>query len=128
MKATLYLPLVVALAACAATETSPKDPSSESDSSGKGATSRQGSDDAARPLTNAECTSLGEWLVQSCHDRPNSRSAQIDGWCSDTVRSVGESSWVTDECMQHVKYMDYVCLRSATNVRALIDCDSSVSR
>jgi hypothetical protein len=128
MKAILYLPLVVAVAACAASETSPKDPSSEASPSGKGATSRQANDDAARSLTKAECESLGEWLVQSCHDRPNSRSAQIDGWCSDTVRSVGESAWVTDDCMQHIKYMDSVCLRSATNVRALMDCDATISR
>jgi hypothetical protein len=128
MKATLCLPLVVALAACAGAEPSPKDPSSADSHSGAGATSRQASDDAARPLTKAECDSLGEWLVDVCNNRPNSRSAQIDGWCSDAVRTVGDGTWASGDCAAHVKYVDYVCFRSTTSVRNLMDCDSSVSR
>ena len=128
MKATLYLPLVVAVAACAATDPSPKDPSSVASPSGSGATSRQPSDDAARPLTKAECESLGGWLVDACNNRPNSRSAQIDGWCSDMVRTINDGSWATGDCAQHIKYVDSVCFRSTTSVRNLMDCDSTVSR
>jgi hypothetical protein len=126
MKRTLsLLPMLAAVAACAASEPSPKDPSSQAVA---GAASKQPADDANRSLTKAECESLGDYLVDVCNNRGNSRSSKIDGWCSDTVRTVGDGSWVTDECAQHIKYFDSVCFRSTTNVRALMDCDSTVAR
>jgi hypothetical protein len=128
MRTTVCLPLLAALAACAAAEPSPKDPSSAENPSGSGATSRQAADDPARSLTQSECASLGEWLVDACNNRPNSRSAQVDGWCSDLVRTVGDGSWVTGDCVQHIKYVDSVCFRSTTIIRSLMDCDYSVSR
>ncbi len=128
MKTTVCLPLLVALAACAASEPAPKDPSSQAPASGAGATSRQAGDEGARPLTRAECESLGEWLEDACKSRPNSRSAQIDGWCSDIVANVDDGSWVAGDCAQHIKYVDSVCFRSTTQVGSLMDCDRSVSR
>ena len=126
MKTVLsLLPMLVAVAACAASEPSAKDPSSQA---GQGAASKQPADDSNRALTKAECDSLGEYLVDVCNNRGNSRSSKIDGWCSDIVATVGKGSWATDECVQHIKYFDSVCFRSTTNVRALMDCDSTVAR
>jgi hypothetical protein len=127
MKRTLYLlPILTALVACAASEPSPpKDPSSQA---GQGAASKQPEDNANRALTKAECESLGEYLVDVCKNRPNSRSSKIDGWCSDTVSTVGTGSWVTDDCVKHIKYFDSVCFRSTTSISALMDCDSTVAR
>jgi hypothetical protein len=126
MKSILsLLPMLATVAACAASEPSPKDPSSQG---GTGAASKQPADDANRALTKAECESLGEYLADVCNSRPNSRSAQIDGWCSDTVSTVGSGSWVTDECVPHIRYFDSVCFRSTTSVRSLMDCDSTVAR
>ncbi len=119
------LPMLVAVAACAASEPSPKDPSTQA---GPGAASKQPADNANRALTKAECESLGEYLVDVCKNRPNSRSSKIDGWCSDTVSSIGTGSWVTDECVQHIKYFDSVCFRSTTSISSLMDCDSTVAR
>src|SRR5579859_1863515 len=126
MKKALYLlPILAAVAACAASEPSPKDPSSQA---GQGAASKQAEDNANRALTKAECESLGDYLVDVCKNRPNSRSSKIDGWCSDTVSTVGNGSWVTDDCVQHIKYFDSVCFHSTTSVAALMDCDSTVAR
>jgi hypothetical protein len=128
MKATVYVPMLVAVASCAASEPSAKDPSSVEPSTGSGATSRQAADDGARSLSKGECESLGEWLADACANRPNSRSAQVDGWCSDMIRTVHDGSWVTDDCTKHIKVVDSVCFRSTTIIRALMDCDNSVSR
>jgi hypothetical protein len=126
MKKALYLlPILSAVAACAASEPSPKDPSSPGS---QGAASKQAEDNANRALTKAECESLGDYLVDVCKNRPNSRSSKIDGWCSDTVSTVGSGSWVTDDCLHHIKYFDSVCFHSTTSVAALMDCDSSVAR
>jgi hypothetical protein len=126
MKSVLsLLPMLAAVAACAGSEPSPKDPSSQP---ATGAASKQAEDNANRALTKAECASLGDYLVDVCKNRPNSRSSKIDGWCSDTVSAVGSGSWVTDECVQHIKYFDSVCFRSTTSVSALMDCDSTVAR
>ena len=86
MKMAFCLPLLAAVAACAGAEPAPKDPSSAtaasvSEASGSakgGAASRQAGDDATRSLDEAECQSLGEWLVDACNNRPNSRSVKID--------------------------------------------------
>jgi hypothetical protein len=126
MKKALYLlPILAAVAACAASEPSAKDPSSQA---GQGAASKQAEDNANRALTKAECESLGDYLVDVCKNRPNSRSSKIDGWCSDTVSTVGTGSWVTDDCVKHIKYFDSVCFHSTTSVAALMDCDSTVAR
>jgi hypothetical protein len=128
MKATVYLPLLAAVAACAASEPSAKDPSSLESSGGSGATSRQPADEGARALTKSECESLGDWLADACSNRPNSRSAQIDGWCSDIIHNVHDGSWVTADCTQHIKVVDAMCFKSTTIVSALMDCDNAVSR
>jgi hypothetical protein len=127
MKATVYVPILATVAACAASEPSAKDPSSVESHAG-GATSRQAADDGARSLTQGECESLGGWLADACANRPNSRSAQVDGWCSDIIRTVHDGSWMTDDCTKHIKVVDSVCFRSTTIIRALMDCDNSVSR
>ena len=128
MKTTVCVPLLAFVAACAASEPSAKDPSSVESSGGSGATSRQAADEGARQLTKSECESLGEWLADACQNRPNSRSAQIDGWCSDMIHNVHDGSWVTDDCSKHIKVVDSMCFRSTTIVPALMDCDNSVSR
>jgi hypothetical protein len=128
MKATVCVPILALVcgAACAASEPSAKDPSSVEKSSG--ATSRQPADEGARQLTKSECDSLGEWLADACTNRPNSRSAQIDGWCGDMIHNVHDGSWAADDCAKHIKVVDSMCFRSTTIVQALMDCDNSVSR
>ena len=89
---------------------------------------RQGADDGARALTSEECTSLGQWLVDACEGRPNERSAQVDGWCSNVVRNIHNESWTTGDCVKHIKYMDEVCFRSTSSVHSLMECDRGVAR
>jgi hypothetical protein len=115
--------LVALLGACAGSGPAAQTPSDER----SGATSRQAADNPDRKLTSSECESLGQWIAQVCADHPNTRSSQIDGWCGDMVRTVGDGTWV-GECTEHVKYFDAVCFRSTTQIRALMDCDSNVSR
>jgi hypothetical protein len=96
--------------------------------SGEAVASKQPADDPARALTSSECASLGQWLVDDCQNRSDQRSAQVDGWCSDLIRGVQSGSWTKDDCAKHIKYMDYVCFRSTTSVRNLMDCDGAVQR
>jgi hypothetical protein len=127
MKATVLL-LLGAAAACAGTEPPAETPSSAPPSGASGATSRQAADDAARPLTATECESLGQWIAAACAGQPHTRLAQVDSWCGDIARTVGDGTWVTDDCTKHIRYMDSVCFRSTTMVRALMDCDRNVDR
>jgi hypothetical protein len=83
--------------------------------------------DADRPLDEGECRSLGQRLADACQTRPNERSARVDGWCSDVLRGVGDGSWVRD-CLKHVRYMDALCLQSASNVHVMMDCDKTIDR
>lgn len=67
-------------------------------------------------------------MSDACENRPNERSARVDGWCSDIVRGVADSSWVSGDCVKNVKYMDATCYRSATNVHSMMACDDAVQR
>ncbi len=86
------------------------------------------STDGNRPLTKDECGSLAQLLANACQTRPNERSARVEGWCSEILRGVDDGSWVTHECLTHIKYMDAECLRSESNVHGLMDCDKAVDR
>jgi hypothetical protein len=90
-------------------------------------TAKPAADDPNRPLDENECQSLGQRLSEACQGRPNERSARVDGWCSDLVRGVDGGSWMHD-CLKHIRYMDSACLRSASNVHAMMECDSAVDR
>jgi hypothetical protein len=127
MKAATCL-LFAAVAACAGTEQPSQVPSPAENPSGSGATSRQAVDDPARALTTSECASLGESLADICSNRSGTRSAQIEGWCSDLVSAVGDGSWVAGDCVNHIKYLDSVCFRNAGNPGELMDCDRAVTR
>jgi hypothetical protein len=121
MKATAIMLFVCTTAACAgATPPPSSDPT--------GVAAKQPSDDPGRALSKAECDSLGQWLAESCSNRPNERSARVDGWCSDIMHGVADGSWVPHDCLNNVKYMDSVCFQSATNVKNMMDCDESVHR
>ncbi|SRR5258708_3231258 len=87
-------------------------------------------DSGMRALSKSECESLGEWIVAACHDRANmDRSSQAEGWCGEVSRGTSEGgTWVADECMKHIKYMDAMCFRGTTKVRILMDCDTNVDR
>ncbi len=129
MKATLLLLLAASAVACASTAPKPAaSPDSSSDESAAGATAKQASDDPARALTGDECHALAQWIADACQNRPNSRSAQVDGWCSDMIRGVENGSWESGDCAKNVKYMDSACFRSTTNVSNLMDCDRAVQR
>jgi hypothetical protein len=92
------------------------------------ASASRGSTDPNRVLDEDECRSLGQVLAEACQTRPNERSARVEGWCSEIVRSVGDGSWVRRDCLKHVTYMDSECLRSASNVHVMMDCDKSIDR
>jgi hypothetical protein len=129
MKATLLLLLAASAVACAST--APKPAASADDSAtdtAAGATAKQAADNPARPLTSDECHDLGQWIGEVCQNRGNTRSAQIDGWCSDMIRGVATGSWELGDCAKNVKYMDSVCFRSSKSVRTLMDCDNAVQR
>jgi hypothetical protein len=128
MKAIVSCLLVAAVTACAGTEQSSRVPSSPQEERPSGATSRQAVDDPGRPLTTSECESLGQSISETCATRLDSRSAQTEGWCGDIATGVSDGSWITGDCVKHLKYMDSVCFRSASNARALVDCDRAVNR
>jgi hypothetical protein len=92
-----------------------------------GVAASQPSDNPNRALTKTECESLGRWLADACANRPNERSARVDGWCSDVMRTVEDGSWVPRECLKSIKYMDSVCFQSAANVHSMMACDESVA-
>jgi hypothetical protein len=85
-------------------------------------------DDPQRPLSRAECQSLGEWMADECASRPNERSAHVEGWCTDIQRGVADGTWVAGDCTKNIRYMDSVCMRSAANVHTMMDCDQMVHR
>jgi hypothetical protein len=101
-------------------------PLAKSPTMSEGTTSPQASDEATRPLTNDECKSLGQSIVDACHGT-NTRSAQFEGWCSDVIHGVDTGTWTAD-CEKHVKYMDAVCITSNTSIRSMMDCDAAVQR
>jgi len=84
--------------------------------------------DPNRHLAESECRSLGQLLAEACQTRPNERSARVEGWCSELLRGVEDGSWITRDCVKHIRYMDSECLRSASNVHIMMDCDRSVDR
>lgn len=67
-------------------------------------------------------------MADACANRPNERSAHVDGWCSDVLRGVTDGTWVPGDCMKNIKYMDAVCFQSAANVHNMMACDDSVHR
>jgi|CZKU01.1.fsa_nt_gi hypothetical protein len=93
-----------------------------------GVTAAQPANNAGRPLDLTECKSLGQWLADACENRPNERSARVEGWCSDVLRGVESGAWITADCVPHIKYIDSTCFRSTTSVHDLMACDVSVSR
>ena len=93
----------------------------------EGATSSQGRDEAGRKLTKDECDELAGWIVQVCHS-DHTRSAQIEGWCSDVVAKSTDGAWQADDCATHIRYVDFTCFRSTESARSLMACDSTVNR
>jgi len=122
MKATALMLFLWTTAACASGTPPPASPDST------GVAAKQPSDDPGRALSKSECDNLGQWLAQTCANRPNERSARVDGWCSDIMRGVAEGTWVPGDCIKNVKYMDSVCFENASNVKNMMDCDESVHR
>src|SRR5579863_5839612 len=84
------------------------------------------SDPATRALTESECESLAQWIVDACRERASLRSAQDDGWCGEVERgtTAENRSWLAD-CVKHVTYIDNACFRGTTSVRSLMSCDST---
>jgi hypothetical protein len=119
MKTTALLLLFCGASACASTP--PPAPAQT------GVAASQPSDNPNRALTKGECESLGRVLADACANRPNERSARVDGWCSDVIRTVEDGTWVPHECLKSIKYMDSVCFESAANVHSMMACDESVA-
>jgi len=120
--AILFLAYATGATACGGSTPAPSAPSpAASASTGT-------SDNPNRALSESECRSLGAWLADACQNRPNERSARVDGWCSEIVNGVENGSWVPRDCLKHIRYMDSECLRDARNVHVMMDCDRSVDR
>ncbi len=117
--------LLVGAAACGASNATTEAKSPAAVSEGSTAAQAKG-DDAARALTEEECKELGQSIEDNCHGQ-NTRSAELQGWCSDKITGIGSGSWLAD-CTKHVKYMDAVCITSNPSIRAMMDCDRAVSR
>jgi hypothetical protein len=126
---TLAVLLLAGAAACGGSTPPPAaSPSSTSEGSSEpsGATAAQGADNPTRKLTHDECLQLGQSITDSCHGT-NTRSAELEGWCSDVIAGIGSGTWVA-ECEKHVRYMDAVCITSNSSIRSMMDCDSAVQR
>jgi hypothetical protein len=107
--------------ACGSSEPRAKAPSES------GAAAAQPADTkTARPLTHEECEQLGQTITETCRNN-NTRSAVMEGWCSDVSTGVGTGSWVSD-CEKHIRYVDAVCFANNDSVKGMMDCDSAVSR
>jgi hypothetical protein len=121
----LLLVLLLGAAACASTTNNSTAVSPTKAPDSEGAASQQGKDEATRALSEDECKSLGQSIIEVCHGQ-NTRSAQFEGWCSDVVHGNDTGTWVAD-CAKHMKYMDAVCITSNTSIRSMMDCDAAVS-
>ncbi len=125
LSVVVLLALAAGATACAATpapttahHARPVTPSDD----GLGATNAQGSGDAARLLSKAECEELGEYIASVCHET-HSRQATIEGWCSD-VTSRTTSGNFADECLaKKLSAMDATCFKSTDNAPAMMVCD-----
>lgn len=124
---TLLLVLALGATACAASQPAPvvhTNPNLATDRE-IGATNRQAAEQANRPMTKDECDELGAYITQVCHDT-HTRQARIDGWCSDMVARTSAGTF-TDDCAQHLTYMDSVCYRSTDNAPGMMMCDRNAS-
>ena len=121
---------VIALAATACASTQPvgvvhTNPNIDTDHQ-IGATNRQASEQANRPMTKDECDELGAYITQVCHDT-HTRQARIDGWCSDMIARTSSGTFSAD-CTQHLTYMDSVCYQSTDNAPGMMMCDSTAEQ
>jgi len=105
----------------------PTPPPLSGDTPSEGAAAAQRPDDAARKLTSDECNELAGWIVQVCHS-DTTRSAQVEGWCSDVVAKSADGAWQADDCAKHIHYVDFACFRSTDSSRSMMVCDSTISR
>jgi len=116
--------LFLLTAACATKEP----PRADAPVSPPAGSSTTASDDAARPLDQGECEALAKYLVDTCENRGNAHSQQIDRWCGDLTRKVNDGRFVSEECLPHIKHIDATCFHSSTSVRNLMDCESTVTK
>jgi hypothetical protein len=124
---SLVMALVLAgLAGCGGAQR-PAPPPLGGDTPSDGATAAQRPDEAARKLTADECNELASWIVQVCHS-DTTRSAQVEGWCSDIVAKSADGAWQTDDCAKHIHYVDFACMRSTESSRSLMACDGTIAR
>jgi hypothetical protein len=116
---------IVGATACGGNQPAPATPSGSHEASDEapGATNAQGSDNPNRALRDDECTQLGEYIADVCHET-HTRQTHIEAWCSDMVSRTSAGTWVS-ECTKSVKYMDAVCFRSTDNAVAMMACDRS---
>jgi hypothetical protein len=120
----LFVFFVLAAAACGTKEP----PRADAPVSPPAGSQTATSDDAARPLDQGECETLGRYIADTCENRGNAHSQQIDRWCTDITFKVNDGRFVNDECLPHIKHIDATCFRSSTSVRNLMDCESTVTR
>ena len=118
--------VLAGLTACGGAQ-HPSPPPMGGDSPSEGATAAQPRDDAGRKLTSDECNELAGWIVQVCHT-DTTRSAQVEGWCSDIVAKSADGAWQADDCAKHIRYVDFACMRSTESSRSLMVCDSTIAR
>jgi hypothetical protein len=87
-----------------------------------------GANQSTRPLTPSECQGIVERIVATCDNISGTHSAEIDGWCTDIRDRTGDTSWASNDCAKHARYVDYVCFMSDTSIGSLMACDSGMDR
>jgi hypothetical protein len=83
---------------------------------------------STRPLTSAECQSLLQRITAACEAISGTHSAQIDAYCTDIRGRGSDGTWVSDECVKHFRYVDYMCFSTNDTIGPLMDCDHGVER
>ena len=128
MKKVLLLLSLAAVTACGGSGASApsKTPADQSDTPA-GAAAAQGGENANRLLDKNECDELAAWIYQVCHD-DTTRSAEVDGWCTEHVAKADDGSFQSNDCAKHIKVIDNMCFRTTHSSRGLMDCDRSVNR
>jgi hypothetical protein len=119
------LGLLAAAGSCAGS-TPPPAAATPGEGTPSGSAERAADSKATRPLTRDECQQLGQSITDTCHGT-NTRSATIEGWCSDVIAGVSVGTWVSD-CEKHITYVDAVCFAGTDSAKSMMDCDAAVSR
>jgi hypothetical protein len=83
---------------------------------------------STRPATESECQSILQGMAATCERISGTHSAQIDAWCTEVRARTSDGAWITDECLKHVRYVDYRCFMSDPGIGNQMDCETAVEK